>query len=351
MKKSESEQLRKRVMQYHKFVTEGNSKMTWHHFKDEGHNRRTIYNYIKNITCEDDVKFKQIPGRPAKVATKKKINQIKKAFEKNPSLSVSSVARKLQMKRSWTQRIKVEKLSIKAITKKSSVKFTKDQEERIKKGADFIRRKWRKNVLIIDDEVYVNLDPSLGNKAQFFHSSDASKTEYDHKFKSKAKFPKKLLIWQAIDQYGNISEPFIKEGYIDTKTYQNNCLNKKLRSFIDKNHPGKRILFWPDLATIHYSYEVRNHFIQNNIDLIPKKENPPNFPQGRPIEKFWALCKNEYAKRKTIPKNITSFKRIWRNISLKIGKKNGKNLMKNLRKKLTSVATKGIKQALADGDL
>ena len=82
MTKSESEQLRKLVMQYHKFVTEGNSKMTWHHFKDEGHNRTTIYNYIKNVTCEDDVKFKRIPGRPAKVATKKISTKLKGRLKK-----------------------------------------------------------------------------------------------------------------------------------------------------------------------------------------------------------------------------------------------------------------------------
>ena len=60
------------MMKYHRVVTKRNLKMTWHHFKEKGHNRRTIYNYIKNITCKDDVKFTQILERPARVATKKR---------------------------------------------------------------------------------------------------------------------------------------------------------------------------------------------------------------------------------------------------------------------------------------
>ena len=32
--------------------------------------------------------------------------------------------------------------------------------------------------------------------------------------------------------------------------------------------------------------------MDHDIDLLPKDDNPPNAPQVRPIERFWAILKN-----------------------------------------------------------
>jgi hypothetical protein len=45
----------------------------------------------------------------------------------------------------------------------------------------------------------------------------------------------------------------------------------------------------------------------------------------RPIEKYWALCKVEYRDRKTPPKSLISFKRIWRNISKNVTERSEKS--------------------------
>ncbi|KAF2899951.1 hypothetical protein ILUMI_06235 [Ignelater luminosus] len=44
------------------------------------------------------------------------------------------------------------------------------------------------------------------------------------------------------------------------------------------------VLFWPDMATSHYSKEIRNL-----LKYVIKYENLSNFPQGKAIENFWAL--------------------------------------------------------------
>lgn len=45
------------------------------------------------------------------------------------------------------------------------------------------------------------------------------------------------------------------------------------------------------MATVHYAKENIDWLNEQNIEFVKKKENTPNFPHGRPIEKYWALCK------------------------------------------------------------
>ena len=50
-------------------------------------------------------------------------------------------------------------------------------------------------------------------------------------------------------------------------------------------------MFWPDLASTHYSKRSLEQMERLNIDVVPKSANPPNVPQLRPIENFWANLK------------------------------------------------------------
>ena len=71
--------------------------------------------------------------------------------------------------------------------------------------------------------------------------------------------------------------PFIKEHYKDD----------------DDN-----LIFWPDLAKAHYA-EVTTRYLesQNIVRFVPMGDKPPNEPQARPIENFWAnLVLKEYDK-------------------------------------------------------
>ncbi len=72
-----------------------------------------------------------------------------------------------------------------------------------------------------------------------------------------------------------------------------------------------------DLATAHYKAKVIEWLEANNIDFITKRDNAPNVPQARSIEKFWAICKAEYKKRKVGAKNVKSTAKTWTNISKK----------------------------------
>ena len=58
---------------------------------------------------------------------------------------------------------------------------------------------------------------------------------------------------------------------------------------INKYHPTDDVIFWPDLAQAHYSTEVLAFLEASSVSVVPKAINPPNIPQGRPIEDFWGV--------------------------------------------------------------
>ena len=79
-------------------------------------------------------------------------------------------------------------------------------------------------------------------------------------FIGKEKFPKKLLMWIAISDCG-MSEPLFRTSKaveINSSIYINECLEKRLLPFIHKYHRAFNYLFWPDLASSHYSKDSLN---------------------------------------------------------------------------------------------
>ena len=72
------------------------------------------------------------------------------------------------------------------------------------------------------------------------------------------------------------------------------CLKKRLLPFL-KTHNVPTI-FWPDLASCHYSKDALEWYKTNGANFVPKDLYPPNSPELRPIEKYWAIMKHELRK-------------------------------------------------------
>jgi len=149
-----------------------------------------------------------------------------------------------------------------------------------------------------------------------------------------------------MDQLGNVSEPFVKKGTLKKEEYLDECITKRLIPFIDKYHNRSDVLFWPDMATIHYSGVVTQALNSNNIEFIPKDHNPPNCPQARPIEKFWAICKKAYSKTSITSKTTKQFTRIWRKVSFSVAEKSAHTLMARVRRVLKDIGTNGPYQPI-----
>ena len=76
---------------------------------------------------------------------------------------------------------------------------------------------------------------------------------------------------------------------------------------------------------------------------MSRKNNAPNVPQARPIEKFWAICKKEYKKLNKQVKTCDEMTKIWSKIPNKVAKKSGKSLMANVRRKIRLIGHEGVK--------
>ena len=61
----------------------------------------------------------------------------------------------------------------------------------------------------------------------------------------------------------------------------NTFLTKK--TDIQKHHSDLKYIFWPDLASAHYAIDTVT-WLTENVHYVPKRLNPPNVPQSRPIE-------------------------------------------------------------------
>lgn len=76
--------------------------------------------------------------------------------------------------------------------------------------------------------------------------------------------------------------------------YIEQCLQKQLLPFL-RDHTGP-VLFWPDLASCHYAKKIIKWYKENDVKLVAKTANPPNCPELRPIENYWALVKQPISK-------------------------------------------------------
>ena len=57
-----------------------------------------------------------------------------------------------------------------------------------------------------------------------------------------------------------------------------------------------RYIFWPDLASAHYSKKAVQFLKDQNIKFVSKSENPPNTPEIRFMEDFWSLIERNVYK-------------------------------------------------------
>jgi hypothetical protein len=50
-------------------------------------------------------------------------------------------------------------------------------------------------------------------------------------------------------------------------------------------------LFWPNLATFHYSKKSLKWYGQNGVEFLPKKANLSKCPEQQAIKSYWSITK------------------------------------------------------------
>jgi hypothetical protein len=337
---SERQVVAKSVVHFYSKICNFNKVQTVKHFLAQGEKRSTIYEIIKRFDSSGSYKFRPKTGRKRSVATEKVTKKVVNLM-KNSNRSERNTARKLEISKTTVHSIK-ERVGLKTNKCRTVPKNTKEQQNRAKTHSRKILEISANKVLILDDETYVSADPSEIKTNKHFNYFDKSEVPNEVRFKGKQKFPKQYLVWQAIDEYGQVSEPYVKKGTLKAKEYLEECLKKRLLPFIRKYHKNTPIVFWPDMASIHYQKDVIKWLRSEKIEFIEKKENVPNCPQVRPIEIFWAVVKRKYSLMTKVYKTIQTFRNIWFKLSLEVAKDSGHNIMGSVRRRLREVRSYGV---------
>lgn len=305
---------------------------------------RSINNVLKRFTDSGRIRFVSIPGRPVTINTPAMQRKVLKKGRKNRSKSLRESALDLNIAPTTYRRVKA-KVGLRSKKKQKKPKYTEGQLERCKKGAAKLYRESipsRKNFFfVIDDETYVPKDPTQVPGDQYYLSDDEEETPIEEKTIQTGKFEGKFMVWQAIAEDGDVSEPFVTDCTVNSQIYLKECIEKRLLPFLKKKKGQRPILFWPDLATAHYARIVTDRLRAEKVQFVAKVDNPPNVPQLRPIERFWAICKRKYRELNKPADTIPKMMRIWKRISKIAAEESGENLFEHFRRNLRVCAEDG----------
>lgn len=311
-----------------------------------GFNRRTVYNTIKRI--EKDISMDRKPGGGRKIQGWTESKEMKLRHEADHTVGVSC--------RRLGRKFKIDHKTVKKILDRNKIEVRK----RIKgpkvseKQGNVIKTRVRNMTrgpfkasnddidVIMDDETYFDENGMDFSGSNTYMSSTPGEEPPSIKVKQKTKYPFKLLLWVAISKKGR-SSFFVKKSRmaVNSKMYIEECLKKKLLPFIKKHYPNGDYIFWPDLASSHYSKETQNFMREHEINFVEKHLNPPNCPNLRPIESFWAKVKREVYAEGWVPKNIEELEERVKSVMRKQRFRDCESMMANVAKKVRLADRKG----------
>lgn len=92
-------------------------------------------------------------------------------------------------------------------------------------------------------------------------------------------------------------------------------LEEILIQWIKENFGIKNVLFRHDMATCHFRGDATAHMKSVGLEFVEWKDNAPKLPQSRPIERYRAPCKREYARSGEKPATLSESEARWTEIS------------------------------------
>lgn len=298
--------VRKKIV--HNYCTENNIS-----YRKLAKRYKVSPNAVKNIIIKfgNTCSLKDMPksGRKKGPNNAKLESKILILINKNKSMSVRDLAKKGGTSASMIQRVK-QRHNLKTYKKQ---KIPKRSEKQVKVGKTRLRKLYdrlnqeRVECILMDDETYVKMDSKTLPGPQFYTKEKGGSVDQSVSTIGMEKFGEKVLIWQAICSCGLRTSPFFTKGTISAENYQKECLKRRLIPFY-KEHTVSAI-FWPDLASAHYARSTLTLLDENNINYVAKEENPPNVPEFRPIERYWAIVKRNMKKDGRVAKDMNEFKK------------------------------------------
>jgi hypothetical protein len=267
-------------------------KFTVNKYKNKLISESTIYRLLRTIDNNQPITRKHGSGRKRKKLHPKTIDALKRVTIGKVARSFRWMAKKFKrapntIKKDLNDLGIMIKKRIKKPKVNESQKIT--QRKRLNKARKGSLKPSSGFDVIEDDETYFGFQSFYHNK---YFTIDGYEVPKKVKYKYQEKFPPKLLMWLAISPKGR-SKPFFMSsgGAVNSKIYKELCIRERLFPFIKKFHFDEKYIFWPDLASSHYSKETLSTLRELGIRTVPKDENPPCAPQIRRIEQFWGELK------------------------------------------------------------
>ena len=348
MKVTERQTIAKLVVQFYVKTAKFDKSLTVKHFHQMNENKNTIYKIIQRFEKTGSADFKRKTGRKRTVSTPRVARKVVKKML-NSNASVRKTAREVGLPKSTVQLIK-QREGLKTNKCPKAPKLTENQIKRAKTNSRKILRQSANKILILDDKTYVPADISDVKTNSYFDYINKCEVSFDVRFSGVSKFPSQYLVWQAADEKGNVSEPYVKFGTLKADEYLEECLIRRLLPFIQKYHKNSGIVFWPDMASIHYDKDVLRWLRNNSIDFIERANNIPNCPHVRPIELFWAAVKKKYSQQSAVYPTLRKFRNIWSKLSAQVAQNSAHQIMGTVRSRLREVSTGGAYAPLTRED-
>ena len=197
-------------------------------------------------------------------------------------VSLRVLARRYGISKSYVQKIINEegmvyrKRSKAPLVTASQEKTQKRRIRRLARGA--LRAKENTDV-VIDDETYFTFTGSEMPANSGFYTGPGGDVPINVRYRSKEKFPRKLLVWMGISPRG-LSKPVIlpSRANIGGEIYREKCLREGLLPFLRAKYPAGGYIFWPDLAAAHYARETLQFLEDAGVPVVGREDNPQMSP-------------------------------------------------------------------------
>ena len=108
-----------------------------------------------------------------------------------------------------------------------------------------------------------------------------------------------------------------------------------------EQHQDLNYIFWPDLASAHYS-AATVEWMEQNLNFVAKRLNPPNVSQARPIVNFWGWLSQKVYESGWAAKNEQQLIRRIESKLREFDSKSVEKLMEGVKGKLKSIADAGV---------
>ena len=255
MSKSSNNQkaLRKRVYAFLDLHPKKIKTFIVNHFRMENVPKLTMYDILQRKENNIGPERKVGSGQTSKKMSKKQIKRREKLIDKKDGVSQHILAKRFNVSQQYTFKIINDKTSIRHRKKTEAPKRTSAQKVAACPKCRKLVALFRKKIVIIDDKSYLSFKQHQSFCKAGYYTSNLDAKPNEFRLKRKSKYEPKLLAWVALSEKG-VSKHYIAPSSqaFDKEVYISKCL-VKLKKFINEVQKNDEIVFWPDIASAHYS--------------------------------------------------------------------------------------------------